>query len=228
MTHDPVVKELVERAEHMPSQGENWPAFIDALRECDYDVTGQIYQGGPASLTRSISIALGPKKDEKVSLTRLFQEWDDNYQREQARRVRQRYLDATVEVIYLDKNGKLKKPERIPKEDADKPWKPGCHIQAEGARIEGRGWDKDPQPTFVLKTTPIGTETPTGTIVGKRKLGGTVQYLIKPRSAPAEKKYLARLELESLQTQLKINLDYMSPEDIRNTHERIEVLKHKV
>ena len=36
------------------------------------------------------------------------------------------------------------------------------------------------------------------------------------------------LELESLQTQLKINLDYMSPEDIRNTHERIEILKHKV
>jgi hypothetical protein len=228
MSTDPIIKELVERAEHMPSQGENWPAFIDALRESDYDVTGPIYQGGPGSLTRSISIALGPKKDEKVSLTRLFQEWDDYYKRDQAKRVRQRYLDSTVEVIYLDKNGRLKKPERIPKEDAHTPWKPGCHIQEEGAHVEGRGWDNDQGATFVLKTTPIGTETPTGTIVGKRKLSGTVQYLIKPRSGPAEKKYLARLELESLQTQLRINLDYMSPEDIQKTHERIEVLKHKV
>jgi hypothetical protein len=227
MSNDPIVKELVERAERMPSQGENWPAFVDALRECDYDSTGAIYQGEPGSLTRYISVALGPQK-EKVNLTRIYQDWDETYKREMARKVRQRYLDATVEVTYLDKNGRLKKPERIPKEDANTPWKPGCHIKEEGARVEGRGWDKDPGPTFVLRTTPIGTETPTGTIVGKRKLGGTVQYLIKPRSAPAEKRYLARLELESLQTQLKINLDYMSPEDIQKAHDRIDELKHKV
>jgi hypothetical protein len=137
-------------------------------------------------------------------------------------------LDSTVEVIYLDKNGRPKKPERIPKEEAKTPWKPGCHIEEEGARIEGRGWDNDAGATFVLRTTPIGTDVPTGTVVGKRRLGGVVQYLIKPRSGAAEKKYQARLELESLKTQLSINLDYMSPEDIRKTHERIEELKKKI
>jgi hypothetical protein len=228
MTKDPVIQGLVERAEHMPSQGESWPLFIDALRECDYDSTGPIYQGGPNSLTRSISIALGPQKDEKVSLTRLFQEWDDNYKRDLERRVKQRYLDSTVEITYLDKNGRPKKPERIPKEEASTPWKPGCHIEEEGARIEGRNWDSDSGATFVLRTTPIGTEVPTGTIVGKRRLGSKVQYLIKPRSAAAQKKYLARQELDSLRTQLKINLDYMSPDDIQKTHERIKVLEKLV
>lgn len=228
MNTDPTIKELVERAEHMPSQGDNWKLFIEALQECDFDSSKPFGQGAPGSLTRNISIALGPRKDEKVSLTRLFQQWDDDYKRELERRVRQRYLDATVEVTYLDKNGRLKKPERIPKEEVNTPWKPGCHIQEEGARIEGRGWDNDPGPTFVLKTTPIGTETPTGTIVGKRKLGSKVQYLIKPRSGAAEKKYKARLELDDLKTQLRINLDYMGPDDIQKAHERIKVLERVV
>lgn len=227
MSTDPIIKELVERAEHMPSQGDNWPIFIDALRECDYDSNGPIYQGPPASLTRLISVALGPQKD-KVNLTRLFQQWDDDYKRDLERRVKQRYLDSTVEVTYFDKNGRPKKPERIPKEEAKTPWKPGCHIEEEGARIEGRGWDNDAGATFVLRTTPIGTDVPSGTIVAKRRLGGVVQYLIKPRSGAAEKKYQARLELESLRTQLKINLDYMGPEDIRKTHERIEKLEKMV
>jgi len=227
MNNDPIIKELVERAEHMPSQGEYWPIFIDALRDCDYDSNGPIYQGPPASLTRFISVALGPQKD-RVNLTRLFQEWEDNYKRDLERRVRQRYLDSTVEVTYLDKNGRPKKPERIPKEESSKPWKPGCHIEEEGARIEGRGWDNDAGATFVLRTTPIGTDVPSGTIVGKRRLGGVVQYLIKPRSGAAEKKYQARLELESLRTQLKINLDYMSPDTIQKTHERIEELEKKI
>jgi hypothetical protein len=58
MINDPVIKELVEQAEHMPSQGENWPAFIDTLRENDYDSKGPTFQGGPGSLTRYISVAI--------------------------------------------------------------------------------------------------------------------------------------------------------------------------
>lgn len=166
-------------------------------------------------------------KDGKVSITRLYQEWEYGHKREIERVVKQRYLDATVEVIYIDRSGKLKKPERIPKEDADKPWKLGCFIEDENARIEGHGWDSDYGATFVLKTTPIGTEIPTGTIMGKRKLGGKVQYLVKPRSSSAEKKYQMKEELRHLRNRVK-DWEMSSPEQFAEDHERIKELERKV
>jgi hypothetical protein len=228
MATDPVLKELLERAEHMPSQGDLWADFLKEIENCGYDSDKPFGQGAPGSLARLISIDLGPTKDGKVNLSRIYQGWEFDYKRELERKVKQRYLDATVEVIYIDRSGKLKKPERIPKEEAHTPWKPGCLIEDENARVEGRGWDSDHGATFVLRTTPIGTEIPTGTIVGKRKLGGKVQYLIKPRSASAEKKYLAQLELDSLRTNLRINLDNMGPDDIQKTRDRIQKLEKMV
>lgn len=227
MATDLVLKELIERAEHMPSQGHVWVDFLKALEECGYDSDKPFGQGAPGSLARLISIDLGPMKDGKVSITRLYQQWEYAHKREIERAVKQRYLDATVEVIYIDRSGKLKKPERIPKEDADKPWKPGCFIEDENARVEGRGWDSDHGATFVLRTTPIGTEIPTGTIMGKRKLGGKVQYLVKPRSSSAEKKYQMREELEHLRYRVK-DWEMTPPEQLAKEHERIKELERKL
>jgi hypothetical protein len=224
MSTDPVLKELVELAESMSSQGDTWPLFLKELENCGYDSDKPFGQGEPASLARLISIDLGPRKDGKVNITRLFDQWDHDYKRDLERRVKQRYLDSTVEVFYIDRSGKLKKPERIPKEDSDKPWKPGCHIENENARVEGRGWDSDNGATFVLRTTPIGTEIPTGTIVGKRKIGGKIQYLVKPRSSSAEKKYQAKLELESLRQRVR-DWEMYSPEDLAKFYTRIKELE---
>lgn len=227
MTQDPVLKELVERAEHMPSQGDVWDEFLKALEGCGYDSDKSFGQGDPGSLARMISIDLGPRKDENISIKGLYRRWELDYKREIERAVRQRYLDATVEVRYIDRSGKLKKPERIPKEEADTPWKPGCFIKDENARVEGRGFDSDFGATFVLKTTPIGTEIPTGTIVGKRKLGGRVQYLIKPRSSSAEKKYQMRVELDDLRRSVR-DWEMSSPEQLAKEHERIKELERKL
>jgi hypothetical protein len=227
MTTDPVLKGLVERAEHMPPQGDVWAEFLKALEDCGYDSDKPFGQGAPGSLVRMISIELGPMKDEKVSITRLYQQWEYDHKREIERAVKQRYLDATVEVTYINSTGKLKKPERIPKEDADKPWNPGCFIEDENARIEGRGFDSDFGATFVLRTTPIGTEIPTGTVVGKRKLGGKVQYLVKPRSSSAEKKYQMRMELESLRRRVQ-DWEMTPPEQLAKEHERIKELERKL
>jgi hypothetical protein len=151
MITDPTLNVLVDKAKDMPSKEENWPLFIEALEECGYDSDKPMGQGDPGSLARIISIDLGPTKDGNVSITRLFEGWDYTYKKDLERRVKQRYLDATVQVTYFNKSGKPGKPERIPKEDADKPWKPGCTIEEENARIEGRGWDSDHGATFTLR-----------------------------------------------------------------------------
>jgi len=175
-----------------------------------------------------ISIEAGPLQKGPVNLKKVYQQWESDYKHAEAQKVKQRYLDSTVEVQYFSKSGRPGKPERIPKDEADKPWKDGCFIQEENAKIEGHGFDSDFGPTFTLRSIPIGTETPIGTIVAKRKLKGKIQYLIKPRSRAAEAKYQARRELEALETNLRVNLDMYSPEELQKTQERIEYLRRKV
>lgn len=53
MTMD-LVKELVERAERMPSQGDVWVDFLKALEECGYDSDKPFGQGSSGSLARLI------------------------------------------------------------------------------------------------------------------------------------------------------------------------------
>ena len=228
---DPVIKALIDEAEGLPSKGDNWGEFLKDLKESTFDSEGSYSQGEPSSVTRFISLEYeGVVNRNKVSLGKIYRLWDDHYQLEQAKRVRQQYLDATVEVVYFSKSGRPGKSERLPKEEAKKPWKPGCSIEEENVRIEGRGFDRDMGPSFVLKSTPIGTETPKGTVVAKRRLGGKMQYLIKPRGASAEKKYLAREELEDLRSRLR-NLSYMDmlePDDAERIQARIRELEKRV
>lgn len=228
---DPVIQKLVEEAEGLSPKGgeasDSWAAFLRELRESRFDSNGPRYgQGGPGSLTRFIAIEYADRG--AVRLDKIWTLWDDAYRREAAKRVMLEYVAKTVEVVYYSKAGKAGKPERIPKDEVDKPWKPGSFILEENARIEGRGFDRDEGPTFTLRSTPIGTETPSGTIIAKRKVGGKIQYLIKPRSSAAEKKYLAREELEELRTRLRVNLDMMGPDDVAKTRKRVEELEKRV
>ncbi len=220
------VKEtLVDKARQAPL-GPHKAQFIQELEAMDFDDDGPFGQGAPGSLTRLVSVALGPTKDKPVNIHNLYGNWELDYKQRLEREERQRYLEATIEVADFDAHGRLKKPRRIPKEEADVSWKPGCTILEEGARIEGRGFDRDPGATFVLRTTPIGTETPGGTIVAKRRLGGKVQYLLKPRSRAAEVKYQARLEIESLRGKLR-DWEPYSPEQMLAFRERIQELEQK-
>lgn len=228
---DPVILKLVEEAKELSPKSrdasESWAAFLRALHESQFDSNEPKYsQGDPGSLTRFISIEYADRG--VVRLDKIWTLWDDAYRREAAKQVLLEYMASTVEVVYYSKGVKAGKPERLPKDEVAKPWKPGHLLLEENARIEGRGFDRDEGPTFVLRSTPIGTETPSGTVVGKRKVGGKVQYLVKPRGAAAEKKYLAREELEELRTRLRVNLDLMGLEDIAKTRKRIEELEKRV
>lgn len=223
-----VIQTLVDKAKSLPAQGEYWTIFIAELENTEFDDNGKFGQGAPGSLQRWISIEAGPLQNDPVNLKKVYQQWESDYKHAEAQRIKQRYLGSTVEVQYFSKSGSPGKPERIPKDEADKPWKDGCILQEESAKIEGHGFDRDFGPTFTLRSTSIGTETPIGTVVAKRKLGGKIQYLIKPRSRPAEAKYQARRELEDLESKLRVNLDMYSPEGLQKTRERIEYLKRKV
>jgi hypothetical protein len=168
----------------------------------------------PGSLARQIAII---QRVSRLEVGILHGNWRMARERAAARAAREAELARTYEIQVW--GGKaFKKPERLPKEAIETPWRAGCVIVAEAARIDGRGFDSDVGPRFALHTHPIGHDLEAGTVVGKRLVraedGMRVQYLAKPRAKKAQAAYEARRRLAEVEYQLGPNADYHSPENI--------------
>lgn len=163
-------------------------------------------------------------------MKRLYDEWAYAKEMRAAKAVRQRYLDSTYEVIY-NKGKRWGKPERVSKEEAYKPWKPGLLLLDEKGRVEGRDFDNDFGPSFTLKSLPVGHETSAGVVKAKRQIrtnqGLQVQYLIKPWSASGKKKYDAKKRLSDLEKSLWADRELMSNEDATKMRQEIDSIKKK-
>lgn len=221
-----IIDQLVDRAKKHLTGEPLVDEFVKELELLPFEDGGG-YQGGPGSLLRDVSIQA---VENKLNVRRLYDEWARVREAQLAKAVRQRYLDSTYEVTYA-KGNRWGKPERIPREDADKPWKPGMLLLDEKGRIEGRGFDDDFGPSFSLKSLPIGHEMSAGVVKAKRQIrtdqGLQVQYLIKPWSASGKKKYEAQKRLSWLERSLRVDRDMMSEEDAAKVHQEIDSLRKK-
>lgn len=172
-------------------------------------------QGG--TLAASLYVASGGYDSARrvPAIWEVYAPWAEARKVARDREERARMLAATVEIIDF-RGAKLAKPRRVPRDEATMPWRPGCLIVTETARVEGRDFDSDFGPKFSIRSAPVGTEREEGTIVAKRiaALDGKkrVQYLVKPRSGKAERLYVARKRIAEIESILGVEADYLSGE----------------
>jgi len=197
-THkDPKVREHLEK-----SAGKNFGArhaeFVKALETSTFDVNNPAVQGESGSVEHQLSVerVMG----DRANPGQIYEHWSHGRDQAEKQAEHAAYLSKTAEVHVMSKTGKMGKPERIGKEELQKPWIEGTHIHETEVKLESSGHDRDdrPGPKVEIVTFKIGHELPTGTVVGKRVVEGkTTQYAVKPRSAAAEKKYQKGLLLST-------------------------------
>jgi len=207
-SQDMTLKDLRDRA-RQKVRGEYVSEFLNQLERVPYD-DAKGFQGGPGSFQRLISVWLD---DGGSNIQRLYDQWEMDYKFALAKEEKARLESATYSVAYW-KGSKFGKPERIPREDLDVPWKSGFLLLDERGRIQGHNFDSDFGPRYTIKTLPIGLETDAGVVRHKRMVkterGTVVQYLIKPWSSAGKRKYDAAKRLFGLERELRVNLDNMS------------------
>lgn len=212
-----VVSDILERARQV--RGEYAEEFLQQLRQVPYDDSKGV-QGPPASLQRIISVWVFNTGAQ--SIQQLYDEWELDH-KSALRRAEMEQLKASTFVVQYSSGSKFGKPERMPKDDLHQPWKPGFLLLDERGKIQGRDFDSDFGPRLTIKTLPIGQEIDPGTIKHKRLIktdsGPIIQYLVKPRSGPAQKRYEAGKELAKLELQLRADIDGLLPAP---TRERIQ------
>jgi hypothetical protein len=209
-----------------PTLGPDWQelrAEIVALGDAAFAAAGE-----PGSLTSLLYVESGAYDSARRVPTEadIYRNWAQTRRVIAERAAHAKLLAETYEVRDFDRNGKLGKPKRIPRGEASTPWRASCMIVTEGARVAGSNFDNDFGPSFAVKSTPIGSERAEGTIVAKRlieqpdtdgKLSKHVQYLIKPRSAKAERVYTAKQRLIEITAELA-DVDYLTPARITVLH----------
>lgn len=208
------------------SVGPDWEEFKKDVR--DLGPTSFEKPGGPNTLQTVIYVRSGGHSSNRSvpNAKDVYHSWDLTRRLERAREEEEHLKRTTWEVAYF-RGTKFGKYERIPKDLAETPWKPGHLLLDESAQIQGHGFDSDFGPTLNLRSKTIGSEISQGTVVGKRIIlmpDKRVQYLIKPRSGRAEKVYQAKVRLQQIERSLLTMVDYLTPEDFRKLHEEKEKL----
>lgn len=182
-------------------------AFQEELRSTPYDDDGPIYQGDGQTLQRFISIW---RADGGRNIQTLYDTWKQQYTYTQKVKALEE-LKARTFIVRYWKGKSLGKPERIPREDIQTPWKPGFILLDETTRLQGRDFDSDLGPRLSIKSLPIGQELKMGTVKFKRLVetdrGPLTQYLVKPRSATGQKKFELTKKLQDLETDLRVDID---------------------
>jgi len=199
------------------SFGPDWEVFKEEVKDLLHEYRdGAGIQGPPGSLLRSISVAAEGGRVPKVpNAKELYYPWYRAREIELERAREQAYLASTVAVQMWAKD-KWSKSVRIPKEDAQVPWKPGHLLVTTNTIMQGHGFDSSSGASFNVRSLVIGAEVPKGTVVGKRLLGGETQYLVKPRGGPKEKAYMAAMRLKAILGLLRGSVDMM-PEKQRES-----------
>jgi hypothetical protein len=203
-----VIQDLVERTKNIrDSDHDALEAFRQELRQTPYDDDGARYQGQGGSLQSIISVW---RAEGGRNIQTVYDNWKLDYEYKKKLKAMEE-LKARTFVVKYWKGSSLGKPERIPREDIQTPWKPGFILLDETTRFQGRDFDSDLGPRLNIKSLPIGQELKMGTVKFKRLVetdrGPLTQYLVKPRSQAGQKKFELTKKLQDLETDLRIDID---------------------
>lgn len=185
---------------------------------------GHRFQGQAETLQRLISIYVGD------GLSMVWVQWRGARIAARRRADHQRMLDSTAGVRPW-RGDEFGREKRVPLTDLGAWVRPGHLLLERDADVRApsdQGSDAMSTGPYRLLTMPIGRELPEGTVKAKRMVDGRVQYLVRPRSKAAERRYQLRLELEQLQADRQVNFDWDSEEQRATRDERIRTIKSQL